>query len=101
MRGAIHPHPQYAFMASCLVKHRDNFAFTLLNMDEKLDKSPRRKKKNLIIRNVKVMKLNNKKKTCLTEQSYRNWIQVAKDNSSEGRTLVADLITWQSAVSYI
>jgi hypothetical protein len=25
MSGAIPPHPQYAFMAWCLVKHRDNF----------------------------------------------------------------------------
>jgi hypothetical protein len=24
MRGAIHPLPQYVFMAWCLVKHRDN-----------------------------------------------------------------------------
>jgi len=30
MRGAIHPLPQYAFMAWCLVKHRDNFTFTLV-----------------------------------------------------------------------
>jgi hypothetical protein len=29
MRGAIPPLPQYAFMAWCLVKHRDNFTFTL------------------------------------------------------------------------
>jgi hypothetical protein len=29
MRGAIPPLPQYAFMAWCLVKHRDNFIFTL------------------------------------------------------------------------
>jgi hypothetical protein len=28
MRRAIHPLPQYAFMAWCLVKHRDNFTFT-------------------------------------------------------------------------
>jgi hypothetical protein len=28
MRGDIPPFPQYAFMAWCLVKHRDNFAFT-------------------------------------------------------------------------
>jgi hypothetical protein len=27
MSGAIPPHPQYAFMAWCLVKHRDNFTF--------------------------------------------------------------------------
>jgi hypothetical protein len=27
MCGAIPPHPQYAFMAWCLVKHRDSFAF--------------------------------------------------------------------------
>jgi hypothetical protein len=29
MSGAIPPIPQYAFMAWCLVKHRDNFTFTL------------------------------------------------------------------------
>jgi hypothetical protein len=29
MSGAIHPLPQYAFMAWCLVKHRDNFTFYL------------------------------------------------------------------------
>jgi hypothetical protein len=28
MRGAIPPLPQEAFMAWCLVKHRDNFTFT-------------------------------------------------------------------------
>jgi hypothetical protein len=28
MLGAIPPLPQYAFMAWCLVKHRDNFTFT-------------------------------------------------------------------------
>jgi hypothetical protein len=27
MLGAIRPIPQYAFMAWCLVKHRDNFTF--------------------------------------------------------------------------
>jgi len=27
MHGAIPPLPQYAFMAWCLVKHRDNFTF--------------------------------------------------------------------------
>jgi hypothetical protein len=27
MRGAIPPLSQYAFMAWCLVKHRDNFTF--------------------------------------------------------------------------
>jgi hypothetical protein len=27
MRGAMPPLPQYAFMALCLVKHRDNFTF--------------------------------------------------------------------------
>jgi hypothetical protein len=27
MHGAILPLPQYAFMAWCLVKHRDNFTF--------------------------------------------------------------------------
>jgi hypothetical protein len=37
MRGAIHSLPQYAFIAWCLVKHRDNFTFTLTgdeNMEE-------------------------------------------------------------------
>jgi hypothetical protein len=29
MHGAIPPFPQYAFMVWCLVKHRDNFTFTL------------------------------------------------------------------------
>jgi hypothetical protein len=33
MSGAIHPLPQYAFMAWCLVKHRDNFSFLLLPND--------------------------------------------------------------------
>jgi hypothetical protein len=28
MRGAITLLPQYAFMAWCLLKHRDNFTFT-------------------------------------------------------------------------
>jgi len=28
MRGAIPPLPKYVFMAWCLVKHSDNFAFT-------------------------------------------------------------------------
>jgi hypothetical protein len=30
MRGAILSFPQYVFMASCLIKHKDNFAFTVL-----------------------------------------------------------------------
>jgi hypothetical protein len=30
MRGAIPPLPQYVFMAWCLIKHRDNFTFTLI-----------------------------------------------------------------------
>jgi hypothetical protein len=30
MRGAIPPLPQYAFMAWCIVKHRDSFTFYLL-----------------------------------------------------------------------
>jgi len=34
MRGAIHPLLQYAFMAWCLVKHRDNFTFTLAYLFE-------------------------------------------------------------------
>jgi hypothetical protein len=29
MRGAIPPLRQYVFMAWCLIKHRDNFTFTL------------------------------------------------------------------------
>jgi hypothetical protein len=29
MHGAIPPLPQYVFMVWCLVKHRDNFTFTL------------------------------------------------------------------------
>jgi hypothetical protein len=29
MSGAIHPLPQYAFMAWCLIKHRDNFTSPL------------------------------------------------------------------------
>jgi hypothetical protein len=33
MRGAITPLPQYAFMAWCLVKHRDNFTFTFSVVD--------------------------------------------------------------------
>jgi hypothetical protein len=28
MRGSIPPFPQYAFMAWCLIKYRDNFTFT-------------------------------------------------------------------------
>jgi hypothetical protein len=28
MHGAISPLPQYAVMAWCLVKHKDNFSFT-------------------------------------------------------------------------
>jgi hypothetical protein len=31
MSGAILPLPQYAFMAWCLVKHRDNFTFYILH----------------------------------------------------------------------
>jgi hypothetical protein len=30
MSGAVLPLPQYNFMALCLVKHRDNFTFTLV-----------------------------------------------------------------------
>jgi hypothetical protein len=33
MSGAIPPLPQYAFVAWCLVKHRDNFTFTFLSKD--------------------------------------------------------------------
>jgi len=32
MRGAIHPLPQYASMAWCLVKHWDNFTFFMLQV---------------------------------------------------------------------
>jgi hypothetical protein len=32
MHGAITPLPQYAFMAWCLVKHRDNFTFYLITI---------------------------------------------------------------------
>jgi hypothetical protein len=32
MRGAIPPLPQYVFMARCLVKHRDNFTFTFIQI---------------------------------------------------------------------
>jgi hypothetical protein len=32
MGGAIPPLPQYAFMAWCSVKHRDNFTFTFNNI---------------------------------------------------------------------
>jgi hypothetical protein len=31
MLGAIRPLPQYVFMSWCLVKHRDNFAFSVTN----------------------------------------------------------------------
>jgi hypothetical protein len=34
MREAVPPLPQYAFMAWCLVKHRDIFTFYLYNMDK-------------------------------------------------------------------
>jgi hypothetical protein len=30
MRGAIPPFLQYVFMAWCLIKHRDNFTFTIV-----------------------------------------------------------------------
>jgi hypothetical protein len=33
MRRAIPPLPQYAFMAWCLIKHRDNFTFTFVLSD--------------------------------------------------------------------
>jgi hypothetical protein len=36
MRGAIPPLSQYAFMAWCLFKHRDNFTFTFTEMMETL-----------------------------------------------------------------
>jgi hypothetical protein len=38
MRGAVHPLPQYAFIAWCLVKHRENFTFTFLpGVQKKVD----------------------------------------------------------------
>jgi hypothetical protein len=36
MRGAIPPLPQYVFMAWCLVKHRNNFAFYTVKGLEKV-----------------------------------------------------------------
>jgi hypothetical protein len=36
MSGAIPPLPQYAFMAWCLVKHRDNFTFTWAEHDTRV-----------------------------------------------------------------
>jgi hypothetical protein len=36
MRGAILSLPQYIFKAGCLVKHRDNFTFTLFAQKEYL-----------------------------------------------------------------
>jgi hypothetical protein len=39
MRGAIPPFPQYVFIAWCLVKHRDNFTFTLLIFNSKIKKA--------------------------------------------------------------
>jgi hypothetical protein len=36
MRGAIPPLPQYAFMAWCSVKHKDNFTFTFINFKDYL-----------------------------------------------------------------
>jgi hypothetical protein len=38
MRGAIPPFPQYAFMAWCLVKLRDNFTFTFSNKERNIVK---------------------------------------------------------------
>jgi hypothetical protein len=38
MHRAINPLPQYVFMACCLVKHRDNFTFTVtLNTNNNAD----------------------------------------------------------------
>jgi hypothetical protein len=39
MSGAIHPFPQYAFMAWCLVKHRDNFTF-YLHLNSRIPPTP-------------------------------------------------------------
>jgi hypothetical protein len=39
MSGAIPPLPQYAFMVWCLVKHRDNFTFTFMIAQLKLQNS--------------------------------------------------------------
>jgi len=38
MSGAMLPLPRYAFMAWCLVKHRDNFTFYLLPFNGQTDK---------------------------------------------------------------
>jgi len=35
MRGPIPPLPQYIFVAWYLVKHRDNFAFSFINVTRK------------------------------------------------------------------
>jgi len=32
MRGVIHPFSQYVFIAWCLVKHRDNFTFSITDI---------------------------------------------------------------------
>jgi hypothetical protein len=37
MSGAIHPLPHYAFMAWCLVKHRDNFTFNDLREEVEMN----------------------------------------------------------------
>jgi hypothetical protein len=37
MSGVIPPLPQYAFMAQCIVKHRDNFTFTLISLSNDLN----------------------------------------------------------------
>jgi hypothetical protein len=37
MRGAIPPLPQHVFMVWCLVKHRDNFTFTLRGQEDFLE----------------------------------------------------------------
>jgi hypothetical protein len=41
MRGAVPSLPQYAFMARCLVKHRDNFAFPFTFYQPNVDKGTR------------------------------------------------------------
>jgi hypothetical protein len=47
MRGAIPPLLQYAFMAWCLVKHRNNFTFYLGFLLSPLSKSGSRRKKEI------------------------------------------------------
>jgi hypothetical protein len=49
MSGAIHPLPQYAFMAWCLVKYRDNFTFCLEPIKEILDGNNREAERDYLL----------------------------------------------------